>query len=123
MARKRRNYTERAIELAIAGGWEHNHLAPGFFKHKNMVEWKKYTIYHPDPKIFFLDPKFWQALQRAIDAKEPKHCWEKIHTSGMRVFFKDWFENTMHSFMDHMISAQPMESFFEELLTHHKAKL
>lgn len=121
---KIKNYTQRAIEYAIAGGWEHGHLGPDFFQNKNFREWKKYTINHPDPQRFFLEPAFWKGLRNGLRAKEPRHYWHKTKDKDnmAKVTLVDWFENTMHSFVDHLLTGQTMEAFFRELIEHHTRK-
>lgn len=118
MSKQSISYTEKAVELAIAGGWNPSHMQPDFFG--TLSKWKKYTIYHPDKHKFFLDPKFWLGLQKALKAKEPRHKWTKKNGADTSYTLADWFENTMHSFIDHLLSGVSMEEFFRQLIIYHQ---
>lgn len=116
---KKKNYTERAIEYAIAGGWPYENMGPDFFQKKHMIEWRKFTIYHPQPKLFFLDPLFWKGLAVGLQASESEHRWIKRNKHGIEISILDWWSNMMHSFIDHLLEGKVAESFFEDLLTHY----
>ena len=112
------NYTQKALDYAIKGGWDFSKYGDTIFRAKNVNEWRKYTLNHPDPHKFFLDPNFWQSLQRGLGAQKSKHEW--VRKDGTITNILHWWGNTMHSFLDHLMDGRNLESFFEELIEHHK---
>lgn len=110
------NYTQKAVELAIKGGWNPKRMAPGFLD--NLLPWRMYTIYQRDKHKFFLDVEFWRGLEKGLRAKQPKHYWVKKDSTETAIL--DWVGNTMHSLMDHLLSGDVLESFFKQLLKYHR---
>lgn len=111
-------YTKQAIETAIVGGWNFEKWKDQLFKKKNLLEWKDYTINQQDPHKFFLDPWFWKGLQKGLGAEKAKYEWSK--KDGTITNIMHWWGNTMHSFLEHLMDGKNLESFFEELIEHHK---
>lgn len=125
---KEKNYTQRAIEYAIAGGWEPDYLPAEFYQNKSMEEWKHYAVNHENPKVFFHDPKFWQSMERGLKSAlnmdavtsvlKPKHYWTKKNHQEVSIL--DWASNTAHSMWDHLFDGKELDSFFQEVIEGYK---
>lgn len=96
------NIPKAVIEKAIEGGYEGAFINP-----LNQLEYRKH------PAQIALDPLFWQALGKALEWEEGK----KIYNRGIwdRSIREIWCENA-HRFYDLILTGQPTEPFWDELL-------
>ncbi len=93
---------EQAIKKAIEGGWNDRlyRVDTG-----NTEVWTHHSS-------FLLDPRFWQALGKALGMDEGEFLAEGFARSSYHwMWHFQW-----HRFIDHLISGKDAESFFNELL-------
>lgn len=106
---------EKAIKLAISGGWKY----PADYEDEAL---ELATRYWQDT---CLDPLFWQALGKALKwKKEPCQCdecgvigvgeWNHLGECKRKNRPGSW-ESNWHRFIDHLIAGKDAESFFKSL--------
>lgn len=113
------NNTQRAIELAIEGGWEKETFAvvkekyPKFIEHVLVHEWE--TIYYAQigggqwpTAVIFLDQKLWQSLGKVLGL-------ENHPNEDPRFTLPAWLK-CWHSFIDTLAEGKTAEDFFTQLL-------
>ncbi len=103
------NHTQRAIELAIEGGympWQYlkaSKAMQDYWKDKGLVIWEQAV----------LEVLFWQCLGKSLgwgDEKNCPVCWQKMVITGTG-WMCHW-----HRFIDTLASGKTAEDFFGELL-------
>ncbi len=110
------NYTAQAIKLAIENGygpsWWRSRIKerPDFHTEWTGYEWEEVFSSEAQRK-FFLDPLFWQALGKGLGwDKEPQDACEECGAS------LGGYEESWHSFIDHLAEGKDPESFFKNIL-------
>lgn len=99
---------KEAIQKAIIGGY-------GFRKTGKMFS-------EMLDEEHLLDPEFWQCLGKALGF-EPKKVPEtgRIYLTSPYGYALDkqvnWWEYTMHRFIDHLAEGKDVDEFFKDLLT------
>lgn len=117
-------YTQKAIELAIEGGYRKNSTFP--YREKYGVKINIHRV--------LLDPLFWQALEKAEDWKEIEIVMDdhRVHLfmggTLERQFADGWdmiykapaWKYHMLRCMEHLADGHDVDSYFEGLLAKNK---
>lgn len=119
------NHTQRAIELAVEGGWKYqNNRKTDFTVREHDL--KIYFNDENDTKIYIgfyevlLDSFFWKSIGKALDWEERKECGccnkEKEFCRCWHYEIWEEWKNQWHSFIDILASGQTPDDFFATIL-------
>jgi len=97
---------EKAIKLAIAGGWQWKRNS------NEIIEYKIYAkeIDEVDFNDMLMDSKFWEGLGKSLNwSYEPVLLFDHSYKDSELQY--EW-----HKFIDHIIAGGTADDFFKELL-------
>lgn len=110
---------EEAIKKAIEAGYIGTQVTEKTWSGINTDTLKKF------PQLVLLDPLFWQALQKTQPSWRRKKATngKEVGKIVLRSPFGyaldknvEWWEYTMHRFIDHLAQGKSADSFFKDLL-------